>query len=185
MRAILEAGGRALSVGRAFRIVPDRTRVVVEARDRGCRVPGCPRSRWLQVHHIVHWEDGGATDTDNLIALCSRHHRAHHRGDLGIEATPMIPTASGSAMPEDDHWAPCGRPAPPTEPPPTGTWTHPTGERLYLKWVQFRKPPEARPDEAVAPPAEDQPEAPEPLGGYINLDDPIFDGQRDDVVYAG
>ena len=41
VRGILETGGRAVSVGRAFRVVPERTRVVVEDRDRGCRVPGC------------------------------------------------------------------------------------------------------------------------------------------------
>ncbi len=45
VRPVLEAGGKAVSVGRAFRTVPERTRVVVENRDRGCRVPGCERSR--------------------------------------------------------------------------------------------------------------------------------------------
>ncbi|MCA1822493.1 MAG: HNH endonuclease, partial [Pseudonocardia sp.] len=66
-RAVVESEGRALSVGRAFRIVPERTRVAVEDRDAGCRVPGCERSRWLHVHHIRHWEDGGPTDTPNLV----------------------------------------------------------------------------------------------------------------------
>jgi len=23
--------------------------------------------KWLHVHHVVHWEDGGATDTSNLV----------------------------------------------------------------------------------------------------------------------
>lgn len=36
-------------------------------RDRGCRVPGCDRSRWRHVHHMTHWEDGGATDTPKLV----------------------------------------------------------------------------------------------------------------------
>ncbi|HVL06656.1 MAG TPA: HNH endonuclease signature motif containing protein [Acidimicrobiales bacterium] len=54
IRPVLEAGGKAVSVGRAFRTVPDRTRIVIEERDRGCRVPGCDRSRWLHVHHIRH-----------------------------------------------------------------------------------------------------------------------------------
>ncbi|MDP1805580.1 MAG: DUF222 domain-containing protein, partial [Acidimicrobiales bacterium] len=34
IRPVLEAGGKAVSVGRAFRTVPERTRVVIEERDR-------------------------------------------------------------------------------------------------------------------------------------------------------
>lgn len=29
-----------------------------------CRVPWCTNGRWLDVHHITHWIDGGATDSD-------------------------------------------------------------------------------------------------------------------------
>lgn len=54
IRPVFEADGRPVSVGRAFRTVPDRTRIVIEERDRGCRVPGCERSRWLHIHHILH-----------------------------------------------------------------------------------------------------------------------------------
>jgi hypothetical protein len=45
LRPVMEAGGRPVSVGRAMRTVPDRTRMVIEDRDRGCRVPGCDHSR--------------------------------------------------------------------------------------------------------------------------------------------
>ena len=84
LQAVFEKGGRAVSVGREHRLVPERTRVVIEERDRGCRVPGCERTKWLQIHHIVHWEDGGTTDTWNLVALCHAHHRLHHLGRLQI-----------------------------------------------------------------------------------------------------
>jgi len=84
VRAVLESGGTPVSVGRSYRTVPERTRIVIEERDGGCRVPGCDRRRWLHVHHIRHWEDGGPTDTANLLALCSFHHRLLHRGGLGI-----------------------------------------------------------------------------------------------------
>jgi hypothetical protein len=90
IRPVIEAGGKAVSVGRAFRTVPDRTRIVIEERDRGCRVPGCDRSRWLHIHHVRHWEDGGGSDTENLIALCHRHHRLHHLGTLGIEGNADV-----------------------------------------------------------------------------------------------
>ncbi|MGK0312043.1 MAG: putative restriction endonuclease, partial [Ilumatobacter sp.] len=36
------------------------------------------------MHHLIHWEHGGGTDTDNLLLVCSKHHRMHHRGRLDI-----------------------------------------------------------------------------------------------------
>lgn len=51
---------RPVSVGRALRIVPDRTRRLILHRDaHHCRIPWCQRTRWLDVHHLVHWANGG------------------------------------------------------------------------------------------------------------------------------
>ena len=148
VRAVLEREGKPVSVGRAFRIVPERTRVVVEDRDRGCRVPGCGHNRWLQVHHIVHWEDGGATDTANLLALCARHHRLHHRGGLGIAGDADEPDGVVFTDARGRRLTGCGRPAPPG--PELGaavarlqlqpaTYGHPSGERLDTRWIYFNK----------------------------------------------
>lgn len=41
----------------------------------------------MQVHHVVHWIDGGPTDLANMISLCPRHHRNVHSGRLRIETT--------------------------------------------------------------------------------------------------
>jgi hypothetical protein len=84
VQPVWERDGVPFSVGRDQRIVPDRTRRIIERRDRGCRVPGCDRGRFVEIHHIVHWLDGGTTDTSNLISLCPPHHRLHHQGRLGI-----------------------------------------------------------------------------------------------------
>ena len=149
IRPVLEAGGRAVSVGRAFRTVPDRTRVAVEDRDRGCRVPGCERARWLQVHHIVHWEDGGSSDTANLVCLCTRHHRLHHLGRLGISGD--ADSTAGLVFTDERGRPLTGRdqPRPPGAPlhdvaerlnVPAGSWTRPTGENLDLRWVHFHEP---------------------------------------------
>ena len=149
VRLVFEEGGRPVSVGRTFRTVPDRTRITVEERDRGCRVPGCDRSRWLHIHHVRHWEDGGPSDTANLVALCPRHHRLHHLGKLGIEGDADVPDGMIFTDERGRRIAPCGRPAPPEGPLETaaqglgiaiGTWSHPTGERFDPHWVQFSEP---------------------------------------------
>jgi hypothetical protein len=139
-----------VSVGRAFRTVPDRTRIVVEERDGGCRVPGCDRSRWLHIHHVIHWEDGGGSDTANLIALCQRHHRLHHLGRLGIEGDADRPDGVSFTDERGRPLDPSGRPKPPTGPigettralgVPDGAWSHPTGERLEPEWVHLNEAP--------------------------------------------
>jgi hypothetical protein len=32
----------------------------LNARDRGCRFPGCTHTRYVDGHHVHHWADGGA-----------------------------------------------------------------------------------------------------------------------------
>ncbi len=69
-----------LEVGRAHRAPPPSMRRALVARDEGCRFPGCNRPPgWCQAHHVVPWTDGGPTDLDNLVLLCSHHHRVVHR----------------------------------------------------------------------------------------------------------
>jgi hypothetical protein len=75
-------GGAPVNVGRAQRIVPTRTRRLVEDRDRGCRFPGCNATAHVECHHVIHWADGGLTDTPNLACLCPYHHDAHHGGEF-------------------------------------------------------------------------------------------------------
>jgi hypothetical protein len=38
----------------------------------------------VDLHHVEARADGGAHDEDNLVVLCSAHHRALHRGQLEI-----------------------------------------------------------------------------------------------------
>ncbi|MCZ6455704.1 MAG: HNH endonuclease, partial [Actinobacteria bacterium] len=65
--------------------VPGWLRRLVTHRDGGrCQWVGCGHGRWLQVHHIQHWSQGGATDLDNLILLCGFHHRFVHEHDWHI-----------------------------------------------------------------------------------------------------
>lgn len=85
--------GKPVSVGRTRRAIPERTRRLVEDRDRGCAYPGCTAGRFVEIHHVRHRQDGGGHDYDNLLCLCPRHHRAHHAGDFHITpgTDPRVP----------------------------------------------------------------------------------------------
>ncbi|WP_426571128.1 DUF222 domain-containing protein [Aquihabitans sp. McL0605] len=91
LRAALHHGITPVAMGRATHIVNRRLRRLVEHRDGGCAVPGCHRTTRLDVHHIIHWEDQGVTETWNLLTLCRAHHRLHHLGELGIEGNADLP----------------------------------------------------------------------------------------------
>ena len=82
------AGGSrpSLNLSRKHRLVQPALRRALEARDRGCRFPGCSHERWLDAHHVVHWADGGETSLGNTLLLCSRHHRLLHEGGFAIRA---------------------------------------------------------------------------------------------------
>jgi len=77
--------GEPLSVGRKTRTVPTAIKRALEARDRGCSFPGCKNKRFVDAHHVQHWSAGGETSIDNLMLLCSRHHRLVHEGGYRIE----------------------------------------------------------------------------------------------------
>ena len=153
---VWERHGTPVAVGRNQRIVPPKTRKLVEHRDGGCRVPGCDVRRWLHIHHILHWEDLGETEPENLICLCQRHHRMHHMGLLPI-------TGTASDLTICDRWGrplqPVGRPEPVvlpadlTAPKDTGLdpvdYVHPPGEPMQAKWIDLAL--------NTAPPPEQQP----------------------------
>jgi hypothetical protein len=82
---IVERDGQPLSVGRRTRTIPPAIRLALRSRDRGCRFPGCTHTRFLHGHHIRHWARGGPTELDNLVQLCSYHHRLVHEGGFLAE----------------------------------------------------------------------------------------------------
>jgi hypothetical protein len=72
----------------ARRSIAANTRRAVLARDHHrCRVPGCRMSRFVDVHHIVHVENGGGPEMWNLVTLCELHHSMHHDGRIVIAGT--------------------------------------------------------------------------------------------------
>ena len=92
---LLNSAGVPLDVGRAIRVFTKELRRAVEVRDRGCAFPGCDRpASWCNVHHIVHWVDGGPTSLDNGVLLCGAHHKVIHRREwtvrLGTDRRPAF-----------------------------------------------------------------------------------------------
>jgi hypothetical protein len=83
---VRDADGRVVDLGRSQRLVSDKQRRLLTHRDAGCRFPGCSNDRFVDAHHVVHWSAGGRTDMANLLLLCRRHHRQHHKGLFGIVA---------------------------------------------------------------------------------------------------
>ncbi len=68
--------------------IPPSTRRRVLARDQHrCQAPGCPHTRFLEIHHITprhqggtNAEQGGTNAEENLTTLCSAcHQRAHDK----------------------------------------------------------------------------------------------------------
>ena len=85
VRIVSDARGEPLDVGRRTRTIPPALRRTLEARDRGCRYPGCTHRRYVDGHHVRHWADGGETKLSNLVTLCRFHHRLVHEGGLTVE----------------------------------------------------------------------------------------------------
>jgi hypothetical protein len=112
--------GAPLNVGRKHRTVSTPLRRALWARDRHCTFPGCHRTRFVAAHHVHHWVEGGETSVDNLVLLCSHHHRLLHEGGYRIrrdyQGEWYFVRADGRAIPrcgyraadctddcEDDH----------------------------------------------------------------------------------
>lgn len=82
---IVERDGQPLTVGRRTRTIPPALRRALRSRDDGCRFPGCAHRRFMHAHHIQHWARGGPTTLENLVQLCSYHHRLVHEGGFAVE----------------------------------------------------------------------------------------------------
>ncbi|MGH2926298.1 MAG: DUF222 domain-containing protein [Solirubrobacterales bacterium] len=113
--SIASAGGEALSVGRRTRSIPPHIRRALEARDKGCRFPGCENRRWVDGHHIEHWAKGGETSLDNLVLLCRHHHRLLHEGGYSVKRRAAdgrldFRRPDGHAIPVSPRLPPAGEP---------------------------------------------------------------------------
>ncbi|MPY77350.1 MAG: DUF222 domain-containing protein [Actinophytocola sp.] len=83
--SVLGSRAELLDIGRKQRTIPTPIRRALLARDQGCAFPGCSRKpKWCQGHHIWHWVDGGPTELNNLVLVCTRHHMTIHHTDWQV-----------------------------------------------------------------------------------------------------
>jgi hypothetical protein len=80
--------GEVAGAPRATQSVPPAVRRQVLLRDlKTCKIPNCRNTLALDVHHIQPRSEGGTHDAQNLVALCSAHHRAVHCGELHVSGS--------------------------------------------------------------------------------------------------
>jgi hypothetical protein len=76
-------------------------------------LPGCDRpGTWSEAHHVVPWEQGGATNPGNLVVLCARHQHVLHRPGWHARLDP-----DGTLTITDAHGTPRTTRPPATGPP--------------------------------------------------------------------
>ena len=76
---VVNSNGTALAVGRTSRHATPKQRRALAQQYRNCAIGDCdvPFDR-TEIHHIIPWEQGGATDLHLLLPACSRHHHLIH-----------------------------------------------------------------------------------------------------------
>jgi hypothetical protein len=118
---VWETEGVLVNVGRAQRIVPDRTRHLIVDRDRGSAFPAALWA-WLRIWRCTTSTTGSTVAAPTSTGCCAfapYHHDRHHAGDYTITGTPTNPAglhltgASGRAITLTPPTAPATSPARP------------------------------------------------------------------------
>ena len=104
LRPLTATDLRRHDLGRTAREANPALRELLGAVDgERCRFPGCTRHRNLHAHHVRFWRDGGRTDLDNLVLVCSRHHTVLHAHGFQLTLHPdrtlEVRTADGTPVP--------------------------------------------------------------------------------------
>jgi hypothetical protein len=86
---VLDGKSVPLDVGKSKRLATTYQRRALAAVHETCAIDGCSvKFSHCEPHHIDYWENGGATDFNNLVPLCSRHHHAAHEGGWKLSLNP-------------------------------------------------------------------------------------------------
>ncbi|WP_146080223.1 HNH endonuclease signature motif containing protein [Pseudoclavibacter sp. RFBG4] len=83
--ALLGSNGEPLRLGRRQRLYSRAQRRALASRDGGCITPGCWKPPGMcEAHHTTPWVEGGFTNVDEGVLLCSFHHHLAHKNQLDV-----------------------------------------------------------------------------------------------------
>ncbi len=78
---IVGVDGVRMELGRTTRLASREQRRALRAMYRGCAIPGCCVAwDYVVIHHLRYFRNGGPTDIQNLVPLCTKHHHLAHEG---------------------------------------------------------------------------------------------------------
>jgi hypothetical protein len=82
---VLHAPGE-LNLGRTTRLANRAQRRALRGLYSSCAIPGCSVGYdRCELHHVIWWRNGGRTDLENLVPICSKHHGKIHNDGWTIE----------------------------------------------------------------------------------------------------
>ena len=85
---IVGADGVHLHLGATTRLANRAQRQALRAMYRGCAIPGCCVAwDYVVIHHLKYFRNGGPTDIENLLPLCTKHHHYAHEGGWQFHLT--------------------------------------------------------------------------------------------------
>jgi Domain of unknown function (DUF222) len=88
-RIVFGPQSQVLDVGRSQRTFTGARRRALDARDGGCRAPGCDAPpRISEGHHSTLWSRGGRTCPEEGCLLCWAHHDWVHERDITLTWQP-------------------------------------------------------------------------------------------------
>ena len=86
VQTVLEGrAGEVIGLGRMAREPSPWMMRQLRYRDQECTFPGCAARRFTHAHHVRWWRNGGPTDLDNLVLICSFHHRLVHEHGWSLQ----------------------------------------------------------------------------------------------------
>ena len=107
-RLVTDNTGQLLDYGRTTYRPPANLTDHITARDKTCTFPGCQRpAKLCDLDHGEAWATGGETNSQNIAAVCARHHNAKHDAGWQVTSRPdgsrewTSPTGHTYARPPD------------------------------------------------------------------------------------
>jgi HNH endonuclease len=79
-----DADRNAVDMGKVSSDPSPATLRQLRYRDRECRFPGCGARRFTQAHHIRWRSRGGRHNLENLVLVCTFHHKLVHEHGWGL-----------------------------------------------------------------------------------------------------